>query len=173
MIFLKKLWIEHLTKNLENNRAQAHPVDFSKSSKIGVLFTENIKENQNNIDNIIHDLKSEGKEITTLAFCKNKNLSIQKYPIFGSKDVGFFGGFKSEIVSEFINQKFDFVVCLDKKMGTSMQYLLSQLQTRCRVGIHNHKTNDHFELIIRTDDSSEPTSRDVLKYLKMIQSNEH
>lgn len=173
MIFIKKFWIQYLTKKHEQHRAQAHPVDFNKSVKIGVLFTENVKEAQDNIDNIIRDLKSEGKEISTLAFCKNKKQSIQKYPIFGSKDVGIFGGFKSEMVSEFINQQFDFVVCLDLKIGTSMKYLLSQLKSRCRVGIHHEKHNSHFELIIRTENKEEPTSLDVLKYLKMIQSNEH
>jgi hypothetical protein len=171
--FIKKLWIKHLTKKHENAHTHANAVDFKKASKIGVLFTENLKENQENIDNIIWDLKREGKEIVTLAFCKNKKLSIHQYPYFRSNDVKFFGGFNSEFVAEFLNHKFDFVLCLDSKPGISLNYVLSQLDARCRIGIHNEKSNDHFEFIIRSEKNVVLSSNDVMKYLKMIKSNEH
>ena len=170
---LKKVWIKHLTKKHENRRAQANSVDFGKSKKIGLLFFENPKENLDVIDNIMDDLKVEGKEIVTLALCKNKKHSLQKYPIFEFGDIDFFGTIKSSIVNDFINQDFDFLVCLDKNPNTVMNYLLSRLNAKCRLGIRAEHENEHYEFILKKEEGLAIKSSDILKYLKMIKSNEH
>ncbi|MFT6865598.1 MAG: hypothetical protein ACJA08_000421 [Cyclobacteriaceae bacterium] len=172
---LKKIWINYLIKKYDNNRAFESSVDFKKSIKIAIIFSIRNNDNFQNIEELISELSLEGKEIRTLAYVKNKHKSThnQPYPLFDSKDISFFGEIKSDRLDFFMNQSYDIVVCLDKNENYLVDYLLSQIKSKCRVGLTDATRNNCFEMIIKSDKEEAFNSQEILKYLKMIQSNEH
>ncbi|MFY0598682.1 MAG: hypothetical protein JXR03_03350 [Cyclobacteriaceae bacterium] len=170
-MMFRKPWIKYKIKRNEKKRGIPKAVDFNKSTKIGFIFSED--SDSSSVKNILDDLSAEGKEISTLAFCKNKSKITLKHPVFDTKDVSTFGDFKSEELDAFMKQKYDIVFCPDSDEHYLIHYLLSKVNAKCRVGITDKNEKNHFEMILRKTKGAPLKSREVLKYLKMIQSNEH
>ncbi len=170
---LKKIWIKYLINKNEKKRDIESNLDFNKSKKIALIFTHSNAINLENIDEIISDVRAERKEISVIAYVKDKRKSTISFPQFDSKDITLFGKMKSEHLDFFMNQTYDLILCPDKNENYLVDYLLSQIKTKCRVGMTDTKRHNHYEMIIKSEIPDELDSKEILKYLKMIQSNEH
>ncbi|WP_258105058.1 DUF6913 domain-containing protein [Marinoscillum sp. MHG1-6] len=169
---LKQYVINYKTQRQEKRRDHSNHTSFAKAKKIGLLFTELPQTDIENIQKIISDLNAEGKEISTLAFCKSKEKSSQEFPLFDTKDISAFGQIQSEELTSFIDDDFDFLICLDNKKNYLVQYVMAHTKAKCRVGFYKADHFHQFEMIIQGNDEGKAGSEDILRYLKMIRSND-
>ncbi|MEP4534516.1 MAG: hypothetical protein ABJ004_15600 [Cyclobacteriaceae bacterium] len=169
---LKKPFITYKINQSEKKRSFSKSFDFAKSKKIALVFNSASTKNAEQIIKINSTLKAEGKEISTLAFCKNRKKSTLTYPLFDTKDIGAFGSYKTEELNAFMKQDYDMVLCADESDHYIIRYILSQIKASCRIGLSLQDAMPQYEMIIKSE-AENIRVEEVLKYLKMIHSNEH
>lgn len=165
---LKEAYIKYITRNLLKRRKETVMMDYKSSRKIAIICSDQFEDDKQ-IINVTEQLKKEGKEVSLLIFCHNIKKKVSEQPYFHSGDITFAGKLKNDLLNHFINQHYDFALCFDQSENYLIDYVFSQLNTKCRVGIVGPTRNHHFEMMIQSDDPKTPVSGEVLKYLKMIQ----
>lgn len=168
---LKKIWIKLITNSVEKKRDQNVDSIKKRSNSIGLIYSIDQSMDDELIEDLVSDMKADGKQVSVLAFCKNKKNTSSKYSIFDSSDIGFFGKYLSDDLISFTEQQYEFAINLDQKRHYLTDYLFANLNAKCRVGITEEENRNHLEMILKFGNPIK--SQEIIKYLKMIQSNEH
>ncbi|MEO9474482.1 MAG: hypothetical protein ABJG41_03080 [Cyclobacteriaceae bacterium] len=169
---LKKPLITYKINRSENKRSFNKSFDFAKAKKIALVFNAASAKDAEQIIKINSALKAEGKEISTLAYCKSRKKSTLTYPLFDTHDISAFGSYKTEELNSFMKRDYDMVLCADESDHYIVRYILSQIKANCRVGLSMQEAKPQYEMIIKSE-AQDIRVEEVLKYLKMIHSNEH
>lgn len=169
---LKKLFLKYKTKVRIKNRTLQQNNNFEESAKIALFYSDRFPD-QKGIENLIAELKAEGKEVNVLVFYHDrKNISTSRLHLT-IQDVSFSGQVNKEEVSFFLKQNYDFAICLDMTNYYAIDYIFSLVQARCRIGIMHPDKKNLFEMIVLADKKETDLCREVLKYLKMIRTYGH
>lgn len=169
---LKKAIVSYKTQsNLRKHRSQ-EMMDFTTSTRFAIIYSD-LFESENNLQGIIKDLESLGKEVSVMAFCHQPKKSITKSPFFSSLDISYSGAIKSEDLNHFLSQQYDYALCLDESGHFLIDYVFSLLKSKCRVGLHSDDKARHYDLMIHSADDKASQSSEVIRYLKMIQNHEY
>ena len=94
-------------------------------------------------------------------------------PFFTSLDITYGGDVKGDDLGKFLAQQYDFALCLDQSGHFLIDYVFSLIKTKCRVGINSDARAHYYDLMINSTDDKASLSSEVIRYLKMIQSNEY
>ena len=94
-------------------------------------------------------------------------------PFFTSLDITYGGDVKGDDLGKFLAQQYDFALCLDQSGHFLIDYVFSLIKTKCRVGINSDARAHYCDLMINSTDDKASLSSEVIRYLKMIQSNEY
>lgn len=167
-----KQWIcEYKTKRLLKKREPVHSCDFGKSRKIAVLCSEKFEDEAQRVA-LKEALEGMGKEVSLMVFCPEPKKKTTQQKAYDRKAISMWGDVHHEDLTYFLHQQYDFALCLDQSGHFLVQYVFSMIKTRCRVGLIPDGPNELFELVVRGTDTSARLSDEVLKYLKMIKSDE-
>ena len=122
---------------------------YREAKRIGMLFTMNNLDDYEVIRNFENKLKKEGKEVKVLSYLpKNVENFHFHYDIFSHTDFTAFGQVKALNIKEFIEQRFDYLICLDKVPNLYIQYILAASKARFRIGAHLENKEALYELMI-------------------------
>lgn len=169
-MILKRIWLNFKVKKIEKNRNYVSAFDFKKSKNFALIYSLEESNDTELINNLVADLKTEGKEISILAYCRKKKKISTKHPVFDSSDISVFGNYNSENLKKFIDQNFDVAISLVRKRHYLIDFLLAQIKSKCRIGISKNGSRNQFEMVLILDEAI--NSKEIIKYLKMIQNNE-
>ncbi|MEQ8470987.1 MAG: hypothetical protein RIC35_07375 [Marinoscillum sp.] len=169
---LKKAILNYKTRQALKKRGHQNVVDFRNSQRIAIICSD-LFENEENVSQIIKDMRGLGKDVNLMVFCHQPKKKITELPFFTSLDVSVGGTINSEELNTFLNQPYDFALCFDQSGHFLIDYVFSLIKTRCRVGVSNDTKYHHYELMIQKGQENTPLSSEVLRYLKMIQNHEY
>lgn len=134
----------------KNNRAKRGNVPYKQARTVGLLFTMHSLDDYEAIRNFESKLKKDGKEVKGLSFLpKNMENFHFHYDIFSSTDFSAFGQVKAGNINTFIEQKFDYLVCLDTESNLYIEYILAASAARFRIGNYAENKEPLFDLMIR------------------------
>ncbi|AHM58317.1 hypothetical protein D770_00205 [Flammeovirgaceae bacterium 311] len=135
---------------LRNNRSKRGSVTYREAKKIGVLFTMNSLDDYEAIRDFENRLKKDGKEVKVLSYLpKNVENFHFHYDIFTNTDFSATGQVKAANIHTFLEQNFDYLICLDKTPNLYLEYILAASAARCRIGNYAENKEPLFELMIR------------------------
>lgn len=164
---IKKAILGFLTRqNIKKRKREPSP-DFRSARKVGLLFDHTF-ENSGDVDQLCEALTLAGKEVTTLNFCRNKEKLTTQKPCMDKRDIGIFGDIKGDHLHFFINQPYDYFICLDTTHHFAVDFVLSLAKSPCKVGLLDERRGELFDLMIKTDPDRNEPANEILKYLKMI-----
>lgn len=170
---IKKALIRFKTRKAEKSRKEMPITDFASAKRIGILFQEGTPSKEEVVNKMIDNLGATGKEIRTLAFCKNIKKSQGTFPHFDPKGVGISGRFISDELQTFTSESFDFIICLDPESHYLIDHILSSVKAGYRIGVSQRfDVANHLEMIIKPE-NGKVRSKEILKYLNMIKTSEH
>ena len=134
---------------IKKNKLIRETLPYSKSSSIGILFTADTKEKFDYIRRFSDNLEYDDKQVKVLSYvAKGKENFEFKYDYFTSKDVSFWGNFKSDTVTNFINESFDYLYCVDLDPGNLVAHIMARSKAKCRIGIYSETYKNYFEMMI-------------------------
>ncbi|WP_224999216.1 hypothetical protein [Cesiribacter sp. SM1] len=135
---------------LRNNRSKRGSVTYRDAKKVGILFTMNSLDDYESIRQFENRLKKDGKEVNVLSYLpKNVENFHFHYDIFSITDFSATGQVKAGNITNFLEQKFDYLICLDKEPNLYIEYILAASAARCRIGNYVENKESLFELMIR------------------------
>jgi hypothetical protein len=153
---------------------QAYP--YNKLKKVGVIFSFDDLKKHEAVKNFIKTLKADGIEVTALAFKGKNTQNFEFYfDFFEDKDFGFFGKINNPYFHSFLNQKLEYLFCLDDSLNLYMQYLLVHSKCDARIGAYQ-PTEDQasfFELMIKPKESGNTKilTEEIIHYVRKISGN--
>ena len=139
-----------IRSQIREKRVKRGSTPYREAKKIGILFTMNNLDDYEVIRGFENKLKKEGKEVKVLSYLpKNVENFHFHYDIFSHTDFAAFGQIKAHNIHEFIEQRFDYLICLDKAPNLYIQYILAASAARFRIGTHIDNKEALYELMIR------------------------
>ena len=153
---------------------QAYP--YNELKKVGVIFSINDLKKHEAIKNFIKILKADGIEVLALAYRPKDTQNFEFYfDFFEDKDVGFFGKIENPYFQSFLNQKLEYLFCLDDSLNLYMQYLLVHSKSDTRIGAYQVDAEDasFFELMIKPQQggNTKNLTEEIIHYVRKISGN--
>ena len=153
---------------------QAYP--YNKLKKVGVIFSFDDLKKHEAVKNFIKTLKADGIEVTTLGYKAKNTQNFEFYfDFFEDKDVGFFGKIENPYFQSFLNQKLEYLFCLDDSLNLFMQYLLVHSKSDTRIGAYQPSKSEasFFELMIKPKESGNTKilTEEIIHYVRKISGN--
>lgn len=133
-----------------NKRVKRGSLPYRDAKKVGIIFTMKDLDDYEAIRQFENRLKKEGKEVKVLSYLpKNVENFHFHYDIFSHTDFSAFGQVKARNVEEFIEQRFDYLICLDKEPNLYIEYILAASAARFRIGNYVDNKEPLYEFMIR------------------------
>ena len=134
-------------KRLKINRAS---ISYPKSNHIGILYSYIDENKQKAINELVKNLKKDGKTVDLLPAITKRNADNRYFKTFKIDEINTFGKWKNNNVNLFIYQQYDFIIYPDLKLNPEMENILINTYSKCRIGFIENKTI-LFELILKSD----------------------
>ncbi|WKV11072.1 hypothetical protein [Marivirga harenae] len=153
---------------------QAYP--YTKLKKVGVIFSfEDLKKHEA-VKKFIKVLQADGIEVKALAYKPKSTQNFEFYfDFFEDRDLGFFGKIDNPYFLSFIDQKLEYLFCLDDTLNLYMQYLLVNTKSDTRIGAYqaNSDNASFFELMIKPRESGDTKilTEEIIHYVRKISGN--
>ncbi|SMG17640.1 hypothetical protein SAMN05661096_00979 [Marivirga sericea] len=149
---------------------------YNKLRKVGVIFSFDDLKKHEAVKNFIKTLKEDGIEVTALAYKAKNTQNFEFYfDFFEDKDIGFFGSIDNPYFQSFLNQKLEYLFCLDDSPNLYMQYLLVHSKSDTRIGAYQAEENQasFFELMIKPNKSGDTKilTEEIIHYVRKISGN--
>ena len=133
-----KFAVKKINKYLKIQKRQVVQTSFAQAKSIGILYANTQNQNLDYVIKLYNELLKSGKRVSVLAFFPNKieNISTQINTI-SLKDFSLFCNPKSEIINNFIEDKFDLFINLDLGNNIILQYLSLLSNAKFKTGSYN------------------------------------
>ncbi len=152
---------------LKRNKTLRNTIAYQTAQSVGVVFSIDNESSLPSIDLFIHKLQNDNKKVTVLAYYPNKiELYSHKYDCFTPQNISFWGNFKTDKVSEFVNESFDYLFHLDDKPSTIVQGILAQSHAKCRIGKYADASDPYYEFMINTKEKD--YLQEMYEYTSML-----
>lgn len=152
-------------------RVERKSIGFAWAKSIGMLAYVEKPSQVKTIRRFVEQLEREGKKISCLVFTTQRETlkELEKTPILTYQDINLLGEWKSQEVSRFLAQPFDYLFCLSTHFPPPITYILQHCKAKCRVGMYQDAYEKFFELMLGTQDATlEVLSEEMLHYTKAI-----
>lgn len=146
-------------------------ISFRDAREFGLVFTWEDEAKYNQVRELIKTLEIHSKKIHIICYQVNKKNRLPSgLPVFTDRDISLFGKVRSQILNEFLNKSFDFILHLDLRQNIMIQYILSRTRAKCRIGKTSMEFREFYEMMIQP--SGENDYKDfcdqVMHYTKSI-----
>lgn len=158
---IKSIFLKHKSKKGQTNEDHG---TYTNAHSIGILYNAN-EFTEVFINELTDQFKGEGKDVSKLGFV-DKRTDLKLF--FSKKDISGTGKIKKDIVSFFINNKFDFLISLDTIGDINYCYVLAQSKAICKIGLEAKAHSQLLQLSLKPENDLERSAMNVIKYLKMI-----
>lgn len=137
--------------------------------EVGVLVDSNECSDLDWINGLANDLKINQNNIKIVALFNNKKDQTSVYAnTFFKKDLGWKGQFKSQVVNNFLNTKFDLLINFYQTDALALQVVSAAAQAQLKVGIYN-ANQDLNDLIIDSKIKDKSIFKtELIKYLNIL-----
>jgi hypothetical protein len=161
---IKKLLIGKLGR--KSKKEATGPVSFREVRTIGILAEWGAQTVQ--VRELTEWLEREQKVVKLLFFVAKPDKK-ETYPqnTFSRKNITLMGTIRSEEVSYFCHQHFDYVLCLDPTGNQFMGYVLAKVNAKHKIGYYHENFSNHLDMMLKPN-PAEKAHHDLFRYLKMI-----
>lgn len=178
-------WIEQLKtkigriilqRNLPKAKQQVHAIPhFSDLHEVGIIYNANSKENEEQINQIAHFLREQGKKVWMMGYVDSKTLPTNKKfhissEYFWKEKLNFFNLPEPSKIGNFITHKFDLILNLYIESELPLQALSTYCQSGYSMGaqLPNGLSYNDSIIDIGSDKNIQNLAAQMVHYLKVI-----
>lgn len=142
-----------------------------------MVFTFNDLKKHDAVRGFIKILEADGIEVKSLAYRPKETQNFEFYfDFFEGKDVSLFAQMKSPYMQSFLEQKLDYIFCLDEELCLYMQYILVNAKASIRIGAlqEEEMCRAFFELMVKPAKTGDTQllAKEIIHYTRKISGNE-
>lgn len=173
----RKLLAFKIKRGLKKDRFLPKAFSYAQLKKVGVIFSISDLKKHEAIKTFIKTLEEDGIEVKALAYKPNETQNFEFYfDFFENKEVSLFAQVKSPYLLSFLDQKLDYLFCLDDDLSLYMQYILVNAKASIRIGAlqKEESCRAFFELMVKPTKSgdSQLLTKEIIHYIRKISGNE-
>ena len=178
MNFIKKTLLEFkIKRGLKKDRYLPKAFSYKSLRRVGVIFSIDDLKKHEAIKSFIKEFEQDGIEVKSLAYKAKDTQNFEFYfDFFEDKDVSIWAQMKSPYMLSFLDQKFDYLFCLDEDLNLYMQYLLVNANASIRIGALQKEDayKDYFELMVKANKQGDMNllTKEIIHYIRKISGNE-
>jgi hypothetical protein len=134
----------------QQNTVAREMVTYSHAKNIGLLFRG--EENEYQAFNLlVKRLTNEGKQVKALTYFEQMQSTGYdfNFDYFTKEQISATGTIKSEKVSRFIENRFDYLFCILRQSFLPFDYILLQSKARYRIGLSGEEKPECFEFMMK------------------------
>ena len=150
-------------------------ISYQEAKSVGILFNMSENSHHHDLNNFVADLKKDSKVVTTLAYFERDGSNPYDFVFnfFRNKDITNLGKIKSEAVTQFIAQPFDYLFCINLKPFPPFDHILLNSQARCRIGRFQEGQENEFELMIALQENENESKLmlEMLRYARNMRTS--
>lgn len=140
-------------RNALNSNIKREAINFQQAKKIGILYDASNLEEFNIIKNYAKQIRALKKEVKALGFVNGKDLDYTQQPtidldFFTIKNTNWYYKPFGIIIDNFVNEKYDILICLDMACHLPVQHILAGSKAKFRVGRYNKDEHIFFDFMI-------------------------
>ena len=150
---LGNLFLPYHTNRYNRRNVRRFSRTFEEATAIGVICSyKSLIEENGAIDEYIKKLRKNGKKVMPLVFHENssKTEGISRNS-FSKNDLNFFGIWKKDRVTTFVNKEFDFLIYLDLDYNLFVGNVIAKSKAHCRIGIYDENVKPFLEMMIKPE----------------------
>jgi len=157
---------------LKTNKAIRISEGYTQARKVGVIFTYSGEKNLILVNKFLDRMEQEGKEVQLLIYvAKVGKDDTYGFPHFTIKDLDFWGSFDNELLFNFEQSVFDYLINVDIQSNIVIENVLANSKAKCRVGRYQEHRQNFYELMIDyKEESYEQFLVQVYHYIKNVRN---
>ncbi len=172
-----KLLKYRIDRGQKQNRFLHKAYEYTNLKKVGIIFSILDLKKHEAVKRFIKTLEADGIEVKTLAYKPKDTQNFEFYfDFFEDKDFSIWGEAKSHHILTFLEQKLEYLFCLDEDLNLYMQYLLVKTKSTTRIGVLQSEPQKarYFELMVkpRTTGDTKLLTEEIIHYVRKISGNE-
>lgn len=151
-MFVSKFLSIRVKSWLRRNKTQRSTTAYTSAKRIGVIFCIDKSDITTPIEDFVHKLQNDNKEVDILAYFPHKREDYNhRYDCFTPQNISFWGNFNASEITKFIDQPFDYLYHIDKKPSTIIDGILAQSKAKCRIGVYEQDHAGYYELMVNAN----------------------
>ncbi len=169
-----------LRKEIRKGHKDAQVVPFSEAKEIGILYDATEDKDYELIKNYVRDMRSLSKEVIALGYFNKKELPNTRFmklglDFFSQKALNWRMKPNHPIVNNFINRKFDILICLNVERSIPLQYVSSLTNASFKIGRFDRIDYAIYDFMIKTDGQTtlKQMIDQVNHYLNLIKNEKY
>lgn len=172
-----KLLRYRIERGQKQNRFLHKAYEYKSLKKVGIIFSILDLKKHEAVKRFIKTMEADGIEVKTLAYKPKDTQNFEFYfDFFEDKDFNILGEVKSHHVLTFLEQKLEYLFCLDEDLNLYMQYLLVKAKSTTRIGAYQAKSQNarYFELMVKPkiEGDTKLLTEEIIHYVRKISGNE-
>lgn len=166
-----------IEQSQEQNRFLHKAYNYKELKRVGVIFSIQDLKKHEAVKRFIKTLEADGIEVKVLAYKPKDTQNFEFYfNFFEDKDFSSFAQIRSHHILTFLEQKMEYLFCLDEDLNLYMQYLLVNAKSVTRIGAYQEqpKKARYFELMVkpRTSGDARLLTEEIIHYVRKISGND-
>lgn len=164
-----------LLKEVKQLHRQPAVRNLNDAKSIGILYNATEDENYDTVMRYMKSLRELHKDVHTLGFVDRPSLLRHQFAKLGldyftQKHLNFYFLPNYHVVTNFINEEFDILICLNIENAFPLKYVAALSKAHFRVGKYNKSSTAFYDLMIDVEDSGNLKGfiGQVDHYLKVI-----
>jgi len=176
--FIKRKLLQFkISSGLKKNRFLPKAFSYAQLKKVGVIFSFSDLKKHDAVKSFIKTLEADGIEVKSLAYRPKETQNFEFYfDFFEGKDVTLFAQLKSPYLLSFLDQKLDYLFCLDEDLNLYMQYILANAKASIKIGAlqEEESCRAFFELMVKPNKTGDTQllTKEINHYIRKISGNE-
>lgn len=152
----------------KKHRINRKSISYKKSLSIAIVYYYESEIKQKFVNKFLNNFKKDNKRIDLFPIIEFTNAENRYLYSFKTKDLSFWGKWKSKNANNLIYHPYDYLIYIDLNLNEEIKNILIRSLAKCRIGFKNEKTL--FDFIIKSKNEFDLEYRldELIKYLKMI-----
>ncbi len=172
-----KIGQRKLRKTVRKPETNAVACNLYKAKNIGIVFNANLKQDFDEVNLFIKNLKKQIAIVEALGYVENDNYeefhrTNHELKLFNKTDITKFYKPKSPIVKEFCETEFDILIDLNTKDCLPLCFVIAESKALFKTGLYSEKKPNYYDLMLKIEKNSENIVKNLIiqteHYLKMI-----
>ncbi len=155
-------------------------ISLERAHSIGILYEATKEESYELVKEFVRQLRADHKDVLALGFINDKDLPTNRFvklglDFFTKKTLNWKLKPSGPIVENFINTKYDILICLNINRIIPLKYIASESKALFKIGRYDELSTNLYDMMLSVDDTTnlDDYLKETRHYLNKIKNDIH
>jgi len=146
-------------KDHANKKRSGAAISIDRATNIGIIYDSTSESNYELVKSLVKEFRDDHKDVLALGFYNTKELPSSRFAKLGldyftKKDLSWKFKPNSVVITNFIDTRFDILICLNIEKSIPLKYIASMSEAKFKIGRYDEHYTYLYDLMISVDEST-------------------